>query len=447
MSTFRIDRLVFVLLLIASLAQAQPRIEIDFDTSALETIILHPEDIMDNPDDFWRQNPTYALIKAWHDAQRLDLKTEAWVERLKLYAETPIEQRNQNACLVLARQILAAQQPFRAYAVSHILSYLPPDTPNFQTTVFLVEETRTGGFSAGPRIVLDVTNHVNSDLNTLLNTVIHELYHSGYAQHRLYRTEYSLENPRLDRMLDLLQNEGLATYVGYKANDVYPVNLSKKDYRILGDKQQIRNLRTKMNDFFLQANALGDSAYWALEDDVAYDQRGYYSFGAFMAQTIDETLGRETLTMTVRQGPRSFVAQYNRLVDEEMRLHEFPLPDIISLSQHLRVAYLNNDTIAVEKHTQALLDSKGTLAAHIEPEFNMMGYGLLMMDRLDDALQVLHLNTQLFPLSGNTHDSYGEALALAGYTAKAIASYEQSLVLDPGNDNARSQLDRLKDTP
>jgi CubicO group peptidase (beta-lactamase class C family) len=81
-----------------------------------------------------------------------------------------------------------------------------------------------------------------------------------------------------------------------------------------------------------------------------------------------------------------------------------------------------------------------------ERRLNEIGYELLAEpDRLDAAIAVFQLNTELFPASSNTWDSLGEAYMEAGQTELAITNYEKSLALDPSNSNAVAMLERLRE--
>lgn len=82
-----------------------------------------------------------------------------------------------------------------------------------------------------------------------------------------------------------------------------------------------------------------------------------------------------------------------------------------------------------------------------ERELNLLGYGLLGSGRVDEAITVLSLNAEAYPLSGNCQDSLGEALAAAGRTTDAIRAYARSLELDPTNRNAVERLRELVGTP
>jgi len=78
-----------------------------------------------------------------------------------------------------------------------------------------------------------------------------------------------------------------------------------------------------------------------------------------------------------------------------------------------------------------------------EAEVNLLGYHLLQHGRAAAAVQVLTLNAEEFPESGNAYDSLAEAWLAAGDTARAVANYQRSLKLDPGNQNAVQLLQRL----
>jgi|GEM_PF-1484066 len=58
--------------------------------------------------------------------------------------------------------------------------------------------------------------------------------------------------------------------------------------------------------------------------DLAWNQgvlgRAFYVGGAHMARVLDERGGRGALTDTIATGPMSFVAPYNAVADEALRV-------------------------------------------------------------------------------------------------------------------------------
>ncbi len=79
-----------------------------------------------------------------------------------------------------------------------------------------------------------------------------------------------------------------------------------------------------------------------------------------------------------------------------------------------------------------------------EFRINSIGYVLLKLKKIDDALEVFKLNTTDFPNSANAWDSLAEGYLNKGDKESAIKYYEKSLELNPQNKNAAEQLKKLK---
>jgi CubicO group peptidase (beta-lactamase class C family) len=78
---------------------------------------------------------------------------------------------------------------------------------------------------------------------------------------------------------------------------------------------------------------------------------------------------------------------------------------------------------------------------------NQIAYGQMLAGNLTDAVKLLKANVEFFPEDSNTHDSLGEAYMKSGRKEEAIASYKQSLKLDPKNTNAVQMLEKLGARP
>jgi len=79
-----------------------------------------------------------------------------------------------------------------------------------------------------------------------------------------------------------------------------------------------------------------------------------------------------------------------------------------------------------------------------EGSMNTLGYLLIRLKRLDDAIAVFTQNTEDYPNSWNVWDSLAEAYMDKGDKELAIKYYEKSLQLNPGNSNGASQVKKLK---
>jgi tetratricopeptide (TPR) repeat protein len=80
-----------------------------------------------------------------------------------------------------------------------------------------------------------------------------------------------------------------------------------------------------------------------------------------------------------------------------------------------------------------------------ENDMNNVGYTLIRLTKLDDALAVFKQNTEDFPKSWNVWDSYAEAYMDKGDKELAIKYYRKSLELNPASENGKQMLARLLD--
>jgi tetratricopeptide (TPR) repeat protein len=95
---------------------------------------------------------------------------------------------------------------------------------------------------------------------------------------------------------------------------------------------------------------------------------------------------------------------------------------------------------AVYEHRRARFAGLDWWGPTDERALNSAAYGLLGAGRRDEAIAAFALNTTIFPDSWNAWDSLGEAQRARGDTVSAIASYQRSLALNPGNNGARAAI-------
>ncbi|HSO75972.1 MAG TPA: serine hydrolase, partial [Blastocatellia bacterium] len=82
-----------------------------------------------------------------------------------------------------------------------------------------------------------------------------------------------------------------------------------------------------------------------------------------------------------------------------------------------------------------------------EQQLNGVGYRLMQMKRVKDAIEIFKLNVEMFPQGFNTYDSLGEAYMENGEKALAIQNYKKSLELNPKNTGAVEKLKKLEAAP
>ncbi|HQQ94999.1 MAG TPA: serine hydrolase [Bacteroidia bacterium] len=89
-------------------------------------------------------------------------------------------------------------------------------------------------------------------------------------------------------------------------------------------------------------------------------------------------------------------------------------------------------------------DSKNAPEYYLEEgEVNALGYEYMKENKLQEAIEVLKLNVEAFPNSGNCYDSLGEAYQKHGDKDLAIKNYKRSVELDPKNENGKKVLAEL----
>ena len=80
-----------------------------------------------------------------------------------------------------------------------------------------------------------------------------------------------------------------------------------------------------------------------------------------------------------------------------------------------------------------------------EASLNALGYRLLGMKKVPEAIAIFKLNAEAYPRSANVYDSLAEAYWAGGDRDQAIRNYQRSLALNPQNGNARDQLKKLQE--
>lgn len=79
-----------------------------------------------------------------------------------------------------------------------------------------------------------------------------------------------------------------------------------------------------------------------------------------------------------------------------------------------------------------------------EWKLNNLGLQLLFQDKVQEGINILSLNTILYPNSANAFDSLAEGYLIQGNKELAIKNFDLSLKFDPQNQNAIHRLKELK---
>ncbi|QQS35858.1 MAG: FKBP-type peptidyl-prolyl cis-trans isomerase [Ignavibacteriales bacterium] len=80
-----------------------------------------------------------------------------------------------------------------------------------------------------------------------------------------------------------------------------------------------------------------------------------------------------------------------------------------------------------------------------ESQLNTLGYRLMRVQMMEEAIKIFEFNAELFPESSNVYDSLGEAYMHSEKLDEAVKCYEKSLELNPENTNAKLMIQKLSE--
>ncbi len=202
-------------------------------------------------------------------------------------------------------------------ALTEVQDYLP-QTLHVDCHLFLMLGYDIGIVSQGDALLNLGHPLFQKDSHEIIYFAMHEVSHVGYTQLHPFFTLEGLHS--LDDLQHAIQYsthlEGIAVYTPLqrRLNDQ---ELTHEDYVALLNPTE----RTKrVHRFFDIYNTLMRTPNRSLQENdlevfdimSGQQQRLWYVTGAHMAQTIDKTLGRDTLIQTISAGPASFFTTYNQ---------------------------------------------------------------------------------------------------------------------------------------
>jgi CubicO group peptidase (beta-lactamase class C family) len=123
------------------------------------------------------------------------------------------------------------------------------------------------------------------------------------------------------------------------------------------------------------------------------------------------------------------------------KAYKAPLRDI---AETLFDTVMEKDVQTAIKQYRELKETQKDAYDFSEQQLNGLGYRLLQMKRVKDAIEIFKLNVEMFPQSFNTYDSLGEGYMENGDKNLAIQNYKKSLELNPKNTGAVEKLKKLE---
>ena len=316
------------------------RHHIQFDATSIETIYLHPEVILANPERFLQEDKAY-LMFAQHRARVHDpFAYEAWFKKIEKLAAQSEESRLQKGPYRLYELIMTYRQSFCQEVAENVLTSLPEGT-ELDVTIYLTAHegsaaayTRPGEITfslSSPLLVNTALVHETTGLSAFFNLGLHEFFHIGFANSSNPPSEEQLMNNEVVvDVLHVLQNEGMATYLSYKLAPEFPTPFEWFIY-MLDREMLVRIYLNEINDILLDgspAPPLGEdyNDLYRRIGRVGYRWNGLYIVGGYMTLKIENELGHEALVQTIDDGFYSFAETYNELANEDMKIRWNEVP-------------------------------------------------------------------------------------------------------------------------
>ena len=128
-------------------------------------------------------------------------------------------------------------------------------------------------------------------------------------------------------------------------------------------------------------------------------------------------------------------------------LHDqpFEMPKM-SISEAIGKVVINDGVdIAIGQYKKIKAD-KPDEYDFAENQLNRLGYQLIQLDRIDDAVKIFRLNQEEFSQSANTYDSFGDALLASGDTTNSLINFKKAFAMDSTLTATKEKLMRIEET-
>lgn len=165
-----------------------------------------------------------------------------------------------------------------------------------------------------------------------------------------------------------------------------------------------------------------------VEQNSVQHSGGLNGFRTFIKRFLDT---KEVYIMLTNHGDAFRLNEISTALDNILMNKPFELPKG-PLSYHIKSLMESSSPKEAIRQARAMKDNDDVDVD--EYGINALGLQYLRKEDFSKALAILELNTQLFPFSFNTFDSYGEALLKSGDTVNGIANYRKSIELNPNNE-------------
>jgi hypothetical protein len=304
--------------------QNEDNIRIFFNDSASRYVLENPLKALNEKQSIWNIFEGYRITLVWHKESSFLVTWDLWEKGLNrfMYKDTSLIGKT----LGLTDKLMVLEKREHEGFIKHISSYLPPNTA-FNAYVYFVAFTIPYAFCVEQnKIGIDITaDEWYFDPECLFNMIIHEVYHVGYRVNSTEKKYIDNEPENIEQFIRFnyayILSEGMATYVAYKALELFPSNYKHDDYKLLEDDKKVKNAFIEINKLLEKTKADSISTLKKEAWDIGVGKRAYYISGAYMCQTIENKFGKKYLVELLHKGGQQFIKKYNELASDNYKIN------------------------------------------------------------------------------------------------------------------------------
>lgn len=322
---FTIFCLVFIFSCVSAqdINQSTQNIKVVFNDSAALYVLKDPANALKERDFIWNNFDGYRITLVWHKESSFPSPWEYWEKGLNRFIKKDTSLTRKT--LELSDNLMNLEKKEHEKIVRHLSAFFPKNVSYIAYVYFVVSTVPYAFCVEQNKIGIDITgDEWYFDPEYVLNVIIHELFHAGYrtfTADKKYLNEDPTDRETFIRFCYAYTlNEGMATYAGYKALDLFPTNNRHDDYKLFENDSKVKTAVEQINNLLDKSRELTIDSLNKLAWDIGVGKRAYYVTGAYIAKIIEEKLGGEHLVELIQKGGLQFVKEYNSIVSEEYRI-------------------------------------------------------------------------------------------------------------------------------
>ena len=152
---------------------------------------------------------------------------------------------------------------------------------------------------------------------------------------------------------------------------------------------------------------------------------GWVGFRTYIYREIEENNCIVLLTNNSSRYLGSVLQPLKNILHNQS--YEFPK---LAIGETIGKVVMNKGAYAAIEQYKKLKSNKPDEYDFAEDQLNRLGYQLMQLDSISEAIEIFRLNKDEFPQSANTYDSFGDALLASGDTIQSLTNFKKALAMD-----------------